>query len=663
MIAYAKPYWGLVAAILAAGWMLLSGPAPAQTAADYGTVTDGDGAMPPEQLRLGDGEAATAPRQSRPGDGTPSAADYGRVAETVTDEPMLSQTRKAVTLFRERLRSMVRRIPDAWEKIEAALAAASPTGQPSYFIGVALFAALLLMIGRTFAIVFMVYVARRILVSMQQTERHGYLGKLPLLAFRMFMTAIGVAVSVGIAALIGLFFYQEHEATLLTVVVVFGTYAMINLVDTTWRMAIAPFLSEYRLPTIPDDAARDLYAWLSAVSIFGILAMAFAYWMQVLGLAAEIHTLLIVVLSLIILILALVIMYRHRKTISGAILAGRARDEASWLTLGAVALWGPIATLYLVFTWGDLSFRMIMGIESSPLRLAVPYGIFLAGLIVYALASYLIERIFSRARQVQAINAELDAQREAEEAAEAARMRELASGGAADIDGDGDEGAPAQPIEQVGPRPARRRHSMQTMEDLARRTASLFAIGAVAYALVRFWGGAGVFERIPGLTIAEDLIDTLLIGYVLYHAVRIWIDGKIAEEVGDEEDQGPDGRRRWRRGRDPARDPAALVPELPIDLDRGRDRALDRGRAGCERRTALRRCRYRRSGHRLRIAGAGARYPVGGLLPVGRCVPQGRIYRCRQRQGHGREDQPAARFSCATTSVCCTPSRSARSSS
>ena len=61
----------------------------------------------------------------------------------------------------------------------------------------------------------------------------------------------------------------------------------------------------------------------------------------------------------------------------------------------------------------------------------------------------------------------------------------------------------------------------------------------MAYALVRFWGGPGVFERIPGLEIAEDIADTLLIGYVVYHAVRIWIDQKILEEVGDEEPAGP----------------------------------------------------------------------------------------------------------------------------
>ncbi len=532
---------------LAAGLALLAlwlaaSPVLAQSSGDYGKILGGDSeettSTPLRSLPAGAADDTSGTSS------TPTAADYTRVAETSTGEPMLSRTRQAVTLFRERLRSMIQRMPQAWEKIEAALAAASPTGKPSYFIGVAVFAALLLIIGRAITMTFMVYIVRRILIGMQQTERHGYRGKLPVLANRFIFTAVGVAITVGVAASVGLFFYQEHEATLVTVVTVFATYATILVIDTIWRMAIAPYFSEYRLPQIPDDKARNLYRWLSATSVFAILSMAFGFWMQALGLAAEVHTTLIVCLSLITVILAVVLIQRHRSTISGAILAGRKREEASWLTLAATTLWAPLVTLYLLFTWADLSFRLIMGIESSPLRLAAPYGIFMAGLIVYAIASYLIERIFTRTREIQVINAELEARRAAEEAAEAERMRELASHSAADTDGDtdgdGDEGAPPQASEDdFKPVHARRRHSMTTLEDLARRTASLFAIGAVAYALVRFWGGPGVFERIPGLDIAEDLIDTLLIGYILYHAIRIWIDQKIAEEIGDEEDGGP----------------------------------------------------------------------------------------------------------------------------
>ena len=51
-------------------------------------------------------------------DNTPTSADYGRVAASAEQEPMLSRTRQAVTLFRARLSSMVHRLPEAWERIE-----------------------------------------------------------------------------------------------------------------------------------------------------------------------------------------------------------------------------------------------------------------------------------------------------------------------------------------------------------------------------------------------------------------------------------------------------------------------------------------------------------------------------------------------------------------
>lgn len=482
-------------------------------------------------------------RQSIPVGG-PTIADYGLVAESVPD-PMLDATRQAVTVFRSRLRAMIIELPSAWADIRTTLEAASPTGRPSYFAGVAIFAALLLVIGRAITTLYEVYLARRSMVAMQRTSRAGYLGKLPLLAYRVLMTAIGIVLTMAVAIAVGLVFYQEHEATLATVIIVFATYALVLLVDTIWRMAVAPYLPEYRLPRIDDADARSLYRWLSMVSAFGIITMAFCFWMQALGLAVEVHNALLILLSLVTIVLIMLMIRVHRLTISGVILAGASREEASWPALLAATLWAPAVLAYLAFTWGDMSFRLIMGVEQGPFRLAVPYLIFMSGMLVYAIASYVIERVFARKHAIAAINAELDAQRAAEEAADEAQLKAgimAAAGDAADMDGDGDEegaGAGAREPDRNFGIVARQRPGMQTMEDLARRTASIFAVGAVAYSLIRFWGGSTVFEDIPALGMAENLIDTLFLGYIVFHAVRIWIDQRIRDEVGDEVDTGP----------------------------------------------------------------------------------------------------------------------------
>ena len=487
------------------------------------------------------GASGDQPRQSTPAapsgaaDG-PSIDDYARVADQAPDTAT-ARTRQAVRLFRERVRSIVRRLPQAWVDIKTTLAAASPTGQGSYFIGVVVFAALLIVIGRALAVLFGFYIARPLMVAAQRPNPIGFYGKMPVLFYRLLLTVFAVILTMVTAATVGIFFYQEHEATQTTVLVVFSVYAAMLILDTLWRVILAPYLSEYRLPVMDDVAARRLYTWLSAATTFGVVSLGFTYWMRALGLSSEMHTAITVLLTLITVIMLIAMLRVHRSTISGVILGGRTRSEASWLSLLAVAVWAPAISLYLIFTWGDLGFRLIMGIPTEPIRLVAPYAIFISGLLVYAVAAYIIERLFSRKRQIAEMNrAAEEARLREEEAADKALKQEIMAraGDAADVDNDGDEEGGGGIVEELAPRPVVRRSGMQTMEDLARRVASLFAIGAVAWGMARFWGGPDVFERIPGLGLAENVIDTLFLGYILYHAVRIWIDQKIMDEIGDE---------------------------------------------------------------------------------------------------------------------------------
>ncbi|MEM0988697.1 MAG: mechanosensitive ion channel family protein [Pseudomonadota bacterium] len=508
--------------------------------------------------QLGGGGQAEEPQQSRPvappldqtvpadggQAGSPTAADYGRVASTSPD-PMLDATSQAVEIFRARLKATIERLPEAFNDIDNALAASSPTGRASYFVGIALFAALLLVIGRAFTFIFYIYVARPLIVGIQTrlTNPQGYLEKLPLLAWRVFMTTVGAGIAVTVAVLIGLVFAQGHQPSVTTTIIVFATYALMISVDTVWRMALAPYLPRFRIPHFSDSDAGSLYRWLSIVSGSGILTMAFCYWVQALRLAPEVHTAITILLSLAIVLAFIVMAQVHRRAITGAILQGQPRDQASWPQVIGATIWFPGLILYMLFTWGDMSFRMVMGIDQAPFRMAMPYFIFLVGMIVYAAASYLIERVFARSREISQMNAELEAHRQAEDAKFQAEIRDAAGNvadeaadgpdvGDSDGDGDGEDGGNRKV--ETTPQ-AVRRPGMQTMEDLARRAASLFAIGSVVYALIRYWGGPEIFETNQILDLAQDVVDTLFLGYLVFHGVRIWIDQKIAEEVGDED--------------------------------------------------------------------------------------------------------------------------------
>lgn len=524
----------LALAALVAFW---AAPAAAQSPLDYQRLIGGTGGAAEEEA------PARTPLQSLPQipfdpESVPSAEEYGRLDPSVNAASGLGAARNLIEVFRARALAIIRDAPRAKDDFFVTLEAASPTGEPSYFLGVAVFSLLLLAIGRAVKMLFVVYVAGPLFVAVQRPDPRGYLEKLPVLAYRLLLTLIGSAIALATAAAIGLVYYDGHEATLTTVIVIFASYGAFMAVDTIWRMGLCPYLPRYRLPTVSNGQARRMYHWLSAVSAGAIAVIAFCYWIKALGIASAAHVLITVVLTLAVVLALVLALRRNRATVRDAILSGQERAEASWLTLATLHLWMPVAVVYLFGSWAKLAFDMVMGVEARPLALVVPYLVLLGGVLVYALTNYAIERVFARSRRMAEINrAETAARAEAERAdAErlAADMQREGFGGSADVDGDGEEegGGPAVAA-AARPLPMRGR-GMRTFEDLARRVASLVAIGAAAYGLLYYWGGPAIFAETMALGIAEDVIDILLIGYVLFHAIRIWMDQKIAEEVGDE---------------------------------------------------------------------------------------------------------------------------------
>jgi small-conductance mechanosensitive channel len=527
--------------LLVAG--LLAAPVAAQLP-DYGKLFGTTEQSPAAE------PAASQPQQSLPAIGAGagaspipgtdlSAADYARVAEAAP-EPMLGTAEKAIRLFRERLVGMLRRSPGAFEDIGTTLAAASPTGYSVYFLGVAVFAVLMLVVGKAVTEFYIQFLARPTFFRMRATGLHGYADKLPILTYRVLLTALGLGLTVLTAAAVGLFFYENHQATQLTVITVFVTFAAVVLVDTIWRMVLAPFLPGCRLPEISDDNARRLYRWLTISSSIGIIGSAFCYWVEGLGLPREVHVLVTVLVMLVTLVLFLMLIRANHTTVSRVILSGRPRADATWLSRTGAASWAPLASLYLIFTWGDLSFRLIMGIGGGPARLLVPFATLIASLVVYAATIYLIERVFGHQHRIRMINIEAEERRLAEQRlasndAPPGIGGTIASGAIASQDAEPDDegGIEEQMVLGDDDTPPTPRVGMRTMEDLARRVASLFALGAGVYALALFWVGTDFITGNAVLNTGLDVLQVSFVGYIVFHATRIWLDRKIEDEGGD----------------------------------------------------------------------------------------------------------------------------------
>ncbi len=525
--------------------MFLSGPLAAQTAApsqtptaeEYGNIF----APPPAAPAAADAGEDAAPAE---GDGGPDLAAYGQVAEVYKADSALEMTQQQVGVFQQKARRIFGAADTYFSDIAADLDKASPTGSASYFLGVLLFTAILLVIGRGTVTIYALFIALPIMRRVQVEEPVGLVDKLPVLAVRVGLQIVGIILALLVAATVGAGFYQEDEATLKTVIAITGGYVMVLLIDVLWRMVVSPYLPKYRIPTFSNADARRIYRWLAVITVIGVGSIVFQSWMKEMGVREEPLALTAISGSLTSVIIVLLLIRSSGRAITTALLGGQARSEASWFTAAASLLWRPIVIAYMVFAGLEMSYRVIMGLELGVPLLAGAFAVLLAALVVYAVTVYVIERIFERARMMRRANEQMKLADMAEDAAmllgsaaddltadKAAIRTALQDVDPGDGDGD-DEGGGAGPAAMRNRRPLHRRRGMHTFEDLARRVASFFALGAAVYALIRVWLGAEAFAEGSPLDIFQDLLDVAFLGYIAFHGARIWMDQKIESEGG-----------------------------------------------------------------------------------------------------------------------------------
>jgi small-conductance mechanosensitive channel len=457
----------------------------------------------------------------------PTVEDYGRLGESFRGGMALDMTQREVDRFREAALATIRRLPMLQADVAAALRAASPSGEPAYFVALGALMLLLLGIGRAVATLFGVYVGRPVFFAMQRGRIETLGDKLPALAVRVGLTVVATVVTLATAALVASGFYPEGDSVSLGfAIVVFASYAAFRIGDTLWRMILAPFVREVRVPTMGDRDARRLYRWLAVVTFLEIALASAGVWLDSIGLQDRSSALVVILGSGLTTALLLWGAAVNRGAVTGAILDGRPAREASWLARAAAALWLPALGGYLMMSGALLVWRAVMGVPIGPRPVVVSFVVVTAALVSYALLVFAAERL-GRRRAAPPFPSP-----------PALAMRDDKADGAPDggPDGDGDEGgARVSAAATHAPPPA----GMRTFLDLARRVASLLALGAGFWALAIIWGGREAFADGAPLDRLQDILDILFLSYVIYHALRIWIDQRIEAEGGDELDLEP----------------------------------------------------------------------------------------------------------------------------
>ena len=423
----------------------------------------------------------------------------------------LMKAQSEVAKFREELRSRLAALPYSIFEVQYILRQTSPDGRIMTFVEVLGWCIFLLLLGRWGTVeIYGKRIAKRYVVARIKENPRGYAEKMPFLVYRFFMGVIGTVFAVVLAYLIGYLIFGESEdlAIEFTIAAIFTAFFLSRTVSDLWRMVLSPYLAQYRIPHFSDRDAKRLYLWASALATYDISTVMFATWVADFGLNYNVYAMVYGVLTLAGAFLNVLMILFNARAISGAIMAGRKRDDVSWALRFLSVAWAPFCIFYAIFGWLELAFDLVLERTVSIPLIAGTYIVLTSIIVVYGAINYVIERYFSQARQIRQMNEEALA------AAEAAAVA---------------EGTDPEDVEL----PELYRHPLSSFEELARRAAGILAFGIGTMALFQIWDPD--LSWVPD-TYLESTIDVLVIifiGYVLYHFFRIWIDSKIAEETPD----------------------------------------------------------------------------------------------------------------------------------
>ena len=453
-------------------------------------------------------------------------------SEGMQNHSPLMQFQERTNRFRTALIQRIVQLPVAINEVLYILRAASPDGTIWAFGKTLLIALVLFAVGVVVEReVFGKRIARKFVTSKVLDNPVGYSEKMPFLVFRFFMAVLGILVSMAVAYVLGVLIFGPLEDTAMqfTVTLINIGYFICRFAAGLWRMILSPFLPQYRIPVLSDRDARRLHRWLWVLASFDACAILFGIWIGELGLNYDVYAFISSLLSAAIVLTNIVMVIVNRGAISNALRHGKPLAQCSAVTRVLSRTWVPLVIFYVIFAWVELTYDLVLANPSSIPLIAGAYGILVSIIVVYGIINFGIERGFARARMLRRIN-EIREARHAQE-------QELAPMASAQADSVEHDTVQAQRLaleEEQARSQIMPRRTMNSFEALARRVAGILAFVAGAYAFFFIWDNESALMLESYADRLLDVLVIIFIGYVVYHAFRIWIDTKIEAEVGDQ---------------------------------------------------------------------------------------------------------------------------------
>ena len=431
--------------------------------------------------------------------------------------------------FRRDLKRMLKSMPDSFTEVTYILRDSSPDGNISTFFKALLWSLVFFAIGMVVEReIYGRRFAKKYVVARVLEHPVGYSEKLPFLVYRFFVGVGGILVSMVVAYGLGYAVFGEEPDTAMqfTITVIFVAYAGIRFVTTIWRMVLAPYLCQYRIPHFSNKDALKLYYWASILATLDICSLMFSVWVSELGLNYEVYAFISSALALIVAVMNIIMVMANRRAVSRAIRNGRPVEETSFAAKFVSYAWVPVVLVYFIYSWVRLTHDLVLQQQTAFPLIAGAYAVGTAIVVVYAIINYLIERMFAKARAAREMTAEM-MRADAE-----ANIDAVEGDLAVDVDQPADAASGEEQTKPEKPY-VRAAHPLANFEDLARRVSGILAFVAGFSAFIEIWGGNMSMVRQSIVDRGLDIIVILFIAYIVYHSFRIWVDSKIAEEQGD----------------------------------------------------------------------------------------------------------------------------------
>ncbi|WP_281995907.1 mechanosensitive ion channel family protein [Ruegeria faecimaris] len=450
-----------------------------------------------------------------------SGGNAASTHDDIAHDPMsegsqLMKAQERFSKFRESMESRLQALPYSIFEVQYVLRETSPDGRIQTYVEVLGWNILFLLLGRWLSIeIYGKRLAKRLVVARSKEDPQGYREKMPFLVFRFFMGVGATIFAMLMALIVGYLIFGEAEdlSIQFTTTAIFTAFFLARTVSDLWRMVLSPYLSQYRLPPFSDREAKRLYVWASAIATYDISVVLFSTWVADFGLNYNVYAMVYGGLTMFGALGNVLMILFNARAISNAIRGGRSKEQVSWILRLISIAWAPVLAVYIVFSWFKLAVDLVLENENSIPIVASSYAIFMSVVIAYGAMNYLLERYFVRNRQIEELNAETGVGVEEDE------------------------------IPQT-PQAEKRKHSIVTYEDLARRVAGILAFVVGLYALVVIWNPDASWSEDLPIERALDVMVILFMGYILFHFFRVWIDTKIAEEedvAGGEVELGDEG--------------------------------------------------------------------------------------------------------------------------